>query len=81
MPVNSDILKELRRDKGYTQQILARRFGISRATYANYEAGNRRMPIAMLEILADELGTSTDYILGRTAMTKPYPPRTARENK
>lgn len=75
MPVNKDIIKELRRDKGFTQETMAGRFGLSRSAYANYESGNRRMPVSMLEILADELGTSTDYLLGRTADPKPYPRR------
>lgn len=76
MPVDTDIIKELRKDKGYTQEMIARRLGMARATYSNYESGRRRMPISMLEILADILGTSTDYLLGRTAAEKPYPPRT-----
>lgn len=75
MPVNKDIIQELRKDRGFTQETMARRFGLSRSAYANYESGNRRMPVSMLEILADELGTSTDYLLGRTALQKPYPPR------
>lgn len=79
MAIYTDILKELRRDKKITQEMMARRFGISRVMYGYYETGRRAMPPEMLSILADELGTSTDYILGRTAVQAPYPPRSPKE--
>ena len=75
MPVYSDILKELRKDKGITQKEMAERMGISQSSYSEYENGIRKMPFAMLDFLADTLDTSTDYILGRTEETKPYPKR------
>lgn len=79
MAIYTDILQELRRDKKITQEMMARRFGISRVMYGYYETGRRTMPPEMLSILADELDTSTDYILGRTAVQTPYPPRSPRE--
>ena len=39
----------------------------------NTEAGVRPLPVERLEILADFYETSTDYLLGRTAIKKPYP--------
>ncbi|HPE15428.1 MAG TPA: helix-turn-helix transcriptional regulator [Oscillospiraceae bacterium] len=71
----SDILKELGRDKRLTQAQLGMRLGISQATYSDYENGVRDMPLATLSILADELNTSTDYILGRADEVKPCPRR------
>ena len=50
-------------------------FGIKASSYSNYETGRRKISIGMLEIIADKLETSTDYLLGRTAVEKPYPPR------
>ncbi|HCT16286.1 MAG TPA: transcriptional regulator [Ruminococcaceae bacterium] len=75
MTLYSDILKELRRDKGLTQADIAKHFGISQTMYSMYESGRRTMKIEMLCELADILETSTDYILGRTAQQKPYPKR------
>lgn len=72
MTLYSDILKELRRDKGLTQADIAKHFGISQTMYSMYESGRRTMKIEMLCELADTLETSTDYILGRTARQKPY---------
>lgn len=77
-PIYSDILKELRKDKKLTQKDMGDMLGISQSTYCDYENGVRRMPLSMLCFLADALGTSTDYILGRTAEIRPYPKRIGR---
>ena len=75
MAFYSDVLKELRKDKNITQKDIAKKFGISQTAYSYYESGARTMKIEMLMTLADELETSTDYILGRTSINKPYPKR------
>ena len=75
MPMYSDILKELRRDRHITQRQMGELLGISQSSYSDYENGLRNMPLTMLDFLADVLGTSTDYILGRTDIIKPYPKR------
>ena len=71
----SDILKELRRDRHITQRQMGDLLGISKSSYSDYENGLRNMPLTMLDFLADVLGTSTDYILGRTDVIEPYPKR------
>ena len=75
MPMYSDILKELRRDRHITQRQMGDLLGISQSSYSDYENGLRNMPLTMLDFLADVLGTSTDYILGRTDGIEPYPKR------
>lgn len=75
MPTYSDILKELRKDRKISQREMGERMGISQASYSDYENGIRNMPLPMLDFLADALGTSTDYILGRTDEIRPYPRR------
>ena len=75
MPMYSDILKELRRDRHITQRQMGDLLGISQSSYSDYENGLRNMPLTMLDFLADVLGTSTDYVLGRTDVIEPYPKR------
>jgi len=75
-----DILKELRKDKGLKQEDMANYFGIAQSTYCDFENGKRKMPLTMLDSLADLLDTSTDYILGRTAEIKPYPKRAGKRD-
>lgn len=75
MAVYSDLLKELRKDKHLTQKMIGEFFNMSGPTYSMYENGRRRMSVQMLSDLADILGTSTDYLLGRTDNPVPYPKR------
>ena len=72
MGIQSDIVKELRKDKNLTQSDVARYFGISAPLYCMYETGTRKMSLGMLCALADLLDTSTDYLLGRTDDPRPY---------
>lgn len=75
MAVYTDIIKELRKDKGITQSDMAKYFNIKQSMYSMYESGARTMKLEMLCTIADVLGTSTDYLLGRTAQSNPYPKR------
>ena len=56
-----------------TLQDVAKILGTTLPYYQKYESGVRPIPVERLEILADFYGTSTDYILGRTLVRKPYP--------
>lgn len=58
-------IKELRMQKGLTQQQLADAVNIDRALLARYENGSRTPPIKKLDILADFFGVTVDYLLGR----------------
>lgn len=66
-------LRDLREDNDLTQQQVAEILGTSHQYYQKYEKGIRPIPVDRLEILADYYKTSTDYILGRTSVMKPYP--------
>ncbi|WP_455723740.1 helix-turn-helix domain-containing protein [Dysosmobacter welbionis] len=66
-------LRDLREDHDMTLQDVAKILGTTLQYYQKYESGVRPIPVERLEILADFYGTSTDYILGRTLVRKPYP--------
>ena len=66
-------LRDLREDRDLTQEQIAELLGTTKQYYQKYEAGVRPLPVERLEILADFYETSTDYLLGRTAIKKPYP--------
>ena len=68
-------LRDLREDRDLRQQDIAELLGISQTVYSRYERGFQSIPVAHLIKLADFYGTSTDYILGRTGVIKPYPGR------
>lgn len=57
-------LATARKDAGFTQQSLADELGMKQTVVASYETGRRRMPISQLEIFAEALGVSINYLLG-----------------
>ena len=59
-------LKEMRQAMGMTQQEVAKRLGITRQAYSNYEAGLREPEYSMLCALADLFRCSIDRLMGHT---------------
>ena len=49
-------IKLLREASNYTQENVASFLGIGRSAYANYESGDRELPLASMEKLADLYG-------------------------
>lgn len=70
--MNIHRLKDLREDKDLTQNDIAKLLNTTQQQYSKYEIGIRLIPIDKLNKLADFYKTSTDYILGRTNIRKPY---------
>ena len=66
-------IKDLREDSDMKQKEVAEKLFINRSTYSSYENGARGIPTEILSKLADIYGTSTDYLIGRTDVRKPYP--------
>lgn len=54
-------IKALRKTKGLTQEQLAEKLGVQRATISNYEIGRRSPHLKELEKLANILGVSLEY--------------------
>ena len=61
----SEILKELRKNRGLTQKELSERLKIGQATIAGYENGSREPHIYSLIAYANFFECSVDYLLGR----------------
>lgn len=66
-------LKDLREDHDYSQQFIADYLGMKQPQYSRYERGLRDIPTDVLIRLAKLYKTSTDYILGLTTISKPFP--------
>lgn len=56
-------LKEIREQLGITQSEAARRAGLSRQAYGNYESGKRKPDINILPKLANALGVTVDCLI------------------
>ena len=48
--------------------------GIDQSDYSKIETGKRNMTFEQCRRIADALETSMDYLAGRTADPRPYPP-------
>ena len=57
-------LKELRKKKGLTQEQVAKRLNLTKASISGYENNTITPPNDMLARLALLYGVSTDYLLG-----------------
>ena len=59
-------LRNLRKERGYTQIALQMKTGIEQALLSKFENGERIPPTETLICLADFYNVSIDYILCRT---------------
>ena len=62
----SERLIELRKEKGYTQSMIAQKLGISRYAVSVMERGKNKTNIDRICILADLFDVSVDYLIGCT---------------
>ena len=63
--ITGERLAKLRKEKGLTQENLAKKFHIDSSLIGHYERG-RKIPLDMLYQIAKYFGTSADYLLGLT---------------
>ena len=66
-------IRDLREDHDLLQKDLADYLQCTQVCYSNYETGKRDIPTDVLIRLAQFYRTSTDYLLGLTDQTHPYP--------
>ena len=57
-------LRELRKEKGVSQEQVANELGISTSAYSNYEQGIREPSIDMLIKLCKYYNVTSDYLIG-----------------
>ena len=58
-------IREKRRAMGMTMKELGRLVGVSEGAISHYETGRREPDPEMLKRIADVLGVTTDYLIGR----------------
>ena len=57
-------MRELREERGLTQQELATELNLNPVTYLHYEKDQREPPLCVLADMAEYFGVSVDYLLG-----------------
>ena len=68
-------LKNLRRERGYTQIKMQMLTGIDQSDYSKIESGKRYYTFEECRRIALALNTSMDYLAGLTDEKEPYPRR------
>lgn len=64
-------VKELRLDKGLTQQELANSFYLNKSSISRYEKNKQIPELETLEKLSDFFEVSLDYLLGKSDIKNP----------
>ena len=65
-------LKELRKQRGYSQVALADQLGLSKSTIGAYETGDITPSLEALNLLADFFNVDIDYLLGNADISMYY---------
>ena len=66
-------LRDLRKERGYTQVKMQMLTGIDQSDYSKIESGKRYYTFEQCKRIAVALNTSMDYLAGLTDEKKPYP--------
>lgn len=66
-------IRELRKEKGFTQVKMQMLTGIDQSDYSKIESGKRYCTFEQCRKLALALDTSMDYLAGLTDEKRPYP--------
>ena len=77
MEIFADRIKELRLERGLTQEAVGEIIGVKRYAVYSYEKGRACPEMKGLVALADYFGVSMDYLAGRTDIRDPLPPGVA----
>ena len=68
-------LRELRKERGYTQVKMQMLTGIDQSDYSKIESGKRYYTFEQCKRIAVARQTSMDYLAGLTDQKEPYPPK------
>lgn len=67
------VIKQLRMERGITQEQLASMLKVSRSTIGMYETGNREPDFETCEAIADIFNVDMDYLTGRSKVERKSP--------
>ncbi|BBB91795.1 MAG TPA: helix-turn-helix transcriptional regulator [Methylomusa anaerophila] len=64
-------LANVRQDKGLSQNEFAKVLGIPQSTYAGYEVGKRKIPLELIERVANALEVSSTFLIAGKDVSPP----------
>ena len=66
-------IRNIRIDRGLTQEDIAKLLNVKQNTYCQYETGVLNYPLDLVVKLAEYYNVSMDYLVGLTDEPTPYP--------
>ena len=69
--LNKQRLIECRKKLGLTKQEVSKRMQLAQPSYLRYELGERNPSIQIIQVMADVLGTSVEYLTDQTDIPTP----------
>lgn len=72
MKSTGELISTLLEEKDMNQKELAYKTGVSEVTISRYINGTRQPKSDILSKIAETLGVSTDYLLGKASINKPH---------
>ena len=75
------VLKQLRKEKGILQSVLAKDINVTQATISSWEIERTAPNIEQLNLLANYFNTTVDFLIGRTDESNSYIYDLAEEEK
>lgn len=69
--LNLSRIRELREERGLTQQEVAEELGITQQVYSNYERGARMIPVLHFVALCQFYNVTCDYMLHLSDISMP----------
>ena len=66
-------LKQLRMEKGLTQEQAGKLLYVNQSMYSRYESGTLKISLGTAATLAKYYNVSVDYLMGLTDDPSPYP--------
>ncbi|MBP3199445.1 MAG: helix-turn-helix transcriptional regulator [Butyrivibrio sp.] len=69
--LDTERLKEKREEKGWSRNQASQEMGLLQSAYSRYESGHSLPSNSVLKIMALTLGTSVEYLSGKTNDDKP----------
>ncbi|MGI6254323.1 MAG: helix-turn-helix domain-containing protein [Acutalibacter sp.] len=66
-------IREIREDRGFTQQQIANLLNIGQRTYSDYETGKTRIPLESVIALAKFYDVDLNYLTGISKEMRKYP--------
>lgn len=66
------VIKQLRKERGILQNVLAKDINVTQATISSWEIERTAPNIAQLNLLANYFNVTVDYLIGRTDECNAY---------